>query len=99
MRLALLFAERALLLIKIEIARIGDQRPGIDFHHLAYDPVHESTVVRGHQQRAVIGLEEALQPNQTFQVEVVAGLIQQHTVGAHQQDARQGHTHFPAARE
>jgi hypothetical protein len=32
-----------------------------------------------------------------LEVEVVAGLVQQHAVGAHQQDAGQGDAHLPAA--
>ena len=97
LRLALLFAERALLVVEIEIARIGDQRAGVDLHHLADDAVHERAVVRGHQQGAVIALEEGLQPDQAFQIEVVAGFVQQHAVGPHQQDAGQRHAHLPAA--
>jgi hypothetical protein len=50
LRLALLLAERALLFVEVEIARIGDQRAAVDLHHLADDAVHERAVVRGHQQ-------------------------------------------------
>ena len=47
--LALLFAERPLLVVEIEVAGIGDQRAAVDLHHLANDPVHEGPVVGGHQ--------------------------------------------------
>ncbi len=53
--------------------------------------------MRGHQQGAVIGLEEGLKPDQALQVEVVAGFVQEHAVGPHQQDAGQRHAHLPAA--
>ena len=99
MRLALLFAERALLLVEVEIARIGDERACINLDHLANDAVQEGAVVGRHQKRAVIGLQETLQPDQAFEVEVVAGFIQQHGVGPHQQDTGQRHPHLPAPRQ
>ena len=66
---------------------------------LGDDAVHELAVVRGHQQRALIALEELLQPDEALQIEVVARLVQQHGVGAHEQDAGQRHAHLPAARQ
>ena len=53
--------------------------------------------MRGHQQRAFVTLEKLLQPDQAFQVEVVARLVQQHGVGTHQENARQRDAHLPAA--
>ena len=55
--------------------------------------------MRGHQQRALIALEKLLEPDQALEIEVVAGLVQQHGVGPHQQDPRQRHAHLPAARQ
>ncbi|OIQ72209.1 hypothetical protein GALL_461690 [mine drainage metagenome] len=55
--------------------------------------------MRGHKQRALVPLEELLQPDQAFEVEVVARLVQKHGVGAHQENARQRHAHLPAARQ
>ena len=97
LRLLLLLVQRALLLVEFVIAGIGRQRPAVDLHHLVDDAVHELAVVRGHQQRAFIAFQELLQPDQAFEVEMVARLVQQHGVGPHQQNARQRHAHLPAA--
>src|SRR5208283_2704807 len=51
--------------------------------------------MRGHQQRAVVTLEKVLQPDQAFQVQMVARLVQQHSVRTHQEDAGQRHAHLP----
>ena len=99
LRLALLLADRALNLVEIEVARIGDERAAVDLDHLAHDAVHELAVVRGHQQRALVVPEEGFQPDQAFEIEMVAGLVEQHAVGPHQQDAGQRHAHLPAAGE
>jgi hypothetical protein len=54
--------------------------------------------MRSHQQRAVIALEELFQPDQAFEIEMVARLVEQHHVGPHQQDPGQGDAHLPATR-
>ena len=97
LRLALRLAHRALLLVEIEVARIGDERTAVDLDDLADDAVHELAVVRGHQQRALVVLEKGLQPDQAFEVEMVARLVKQHAVGPHQQDTGERHAHLPAA--
>jgi hypothetical protein len=97
--LLLLFILRALLLIKLVVARIGGQRTAVDLHHLGDDTIHEFAVVRGHQQQALIALEEFLKPDQAFQIEVVARLVEQHRVGAHDENAGKGDAHLPAARQ
>ena len=97
--LLLLLGQRALLLVELVVARIGRQRAAVDLHHLGDDAVHELAVVRGHQQRALVALEELLQPDEALQVQMVARLVEQHGVGAHEQDAGQRHAHLPAARQ
>ncbi len=97
--LLLLLGERALLLVELVIAGVGGERAAVDLHHLRHDAVHELAVVRGHQQRALIALEEAFQPDQAFEVEVVARLVEQHGVGAHEEDAGERDAHLPAAGE
>ena len=99
LRLLLGLGQRALLLVELEVAGICGQCAAVDLHHLGDDAVHELAVVRGHQQCALVALEELLQPDEALQVEMVARLVQQHDVGAHQQDARQRHAHLPAARQ
>ena len=97
--LLLLLVQRALRLVEFVIARIGRELAAVDLDHLVDDAVHELAIVRGHQQRAVISLQELLQPDQAFEVEMVAWLVQQHGVGTHQQDPRQCHAHLPTARQ
>ncbi len=99
LRLLLLLVLRALLLVEFVVARVRRQRAAIDLHHLGDDAVHELAVVRGHQQRAFIALEKFLQPDETLQVQMVARLVQQHGVGAHEEDAGQRHAHLPTARQ
>ena len=95
----LLLVLGALLLVKFIVARIGRQRAAVDFDDLGDDAVHELAVVRGHQQRALIILQKLLQPDQAFQIEMVARFVEQHRVGAHEQDAGQRHAHLPPARQ
>ncbi len=92
-------ADGALALVEIVIAGVGDDLAGVDFGDLRNDAVHEFAIVRGHQERAGIRLEELLQPDDGFEVEVIGGLVHQQHVGASEQHARQRHAHFPAAGE
>ncbi len=46
---------------------------------------------------ALVALEELLEPDDAFEVEMVARLVEQHGVGIHEQDAGQRHaSHLPA---
>ena len=47
--------------------------------------------------RAAIALQEILQPQHAFEVEIVGGLVQQQQIGRGEQDRRQRHAHAPAA--
>ena len=80
--LLLLLVQRALLLVELVAARVCRQRPAIDLHHLGDDAVHELAVVRGHQQCALIALEEFLHPDEALQVQVVARLVQEHAAAS-----------------
>src|SRR5690348_9165774 len=99
LRLLLLLVQRTLLLVEFVIAGIGRQRAAVDLDDLGDDAVDEFAVVRGHHQGALIGLQELLEPDQAFEVEMVARLVQQHDIGTHQEDPRERHAHLPAARE
>ena len=55
--------------------------------------------MRGHQKCSLVILEEFLQPDQAFQIQMVARFVKQHDVGAHQQDAGKRHAHLPATRQ
>ena len=92
-------ADGALALVEIVVAGVGDDFAGVDLGDLRDDAVHELAIVRGHQQRAGIGLEELLQPDDGFDVEVIGRLVHQQHVGTAEQHARQRHAHFPAAGE
>ena len=97
LRLLLLLVQCPLLLVELVIARIGVERSAVDLHHLGDDAVHELAIVRGHQQQALVAFQELLEPDQAFQVEVVARLVEQHRVGLHQENAAKRHAHFPSA--
>ena len=97
--LGLRLVQRALALVEIVVARVAGQHAAVDLDDAPDDAVHELAIVRGHQQRALVRLEEALQPDERLDVEVVGRLVEQHGVGPHQQDARQRDAHLPPARQ
>ena len=93
----LLFIQRTLLFVELVVARIGRQRAAIDLHDLGNDAVHEFAIMRGHQQGALVTLQEFLEPDQAFEIEMVAWFVEQHGIGPHEQDAGERDAHFPAA--
>lgn len=97
--LLLLLVLRPLLLVEFIVAGIGRQRARIDLDDLGDDTVHELAVVRGHQQRALVAFQEFLQPDQAFEIQMVARFVEEHDIGAHQQNAGKRHAHLPAARQ
>ncbi len=99
LRLLLLLVLRALLGVELIVAGKGGERAAVDLHHLGDDAVHELAIMRGHHQRAVIILQERLQPDDAFEIEMVRRLVEQHHVRAHQQDAGEADAHLPAAGE
>ena len=99
LRQLLLLVLRALGLIEFIIARIGIERAAVDLHHFGDDAVHEGAIMGGHEQGALVAAQEVFQPDQAFQIQMVARLVEQHAVRAHEQDAGEGHAHLPAARK
>jgi hypothetical protein len=97
--LGLGLVEGALALVEVVVAGVAGEDPAVDLDDPRDDPVHELAVVRGHQQRPLVRCQEALQPDDRFDVQVVRGLVEEHGVRAHEQDAGQPHPHLPAARE
>ena len=97
--LLVVLADGALALVEIVIAGVDDDLAAIDLRDLGHDAVHEFAVVRRHQQRAGVRLEEVLQPDDRFDVEVIGRLVHQQHVGPAEQHARQRDAHFPAAGE
>jgi hypothetical protein len=55
--------------------------------------------VARHQERAGVVVEEALEPEDRLDVEVVRRLVQQEDVGPAEEDPGHRHAHLPAARE
>ena len=95
--LLLLLVQRPLLLVERMVARVRGERAAVDLHDLGDDAVHELAVVRGHQQNPLIASEKVFEPDEALEVEVVARLVEQHGVGAHEQDAGERHAHLPTA--
>jgi hypothetical protein len=91
--------ERALLLVEIVVARKCGQHAAVDLDDLADHAVHELAIVGGHQERAVVILEKTLQPDDRFDIQVVRRLVEQHDLGPHQKNSRQGHAHLPPTRK
>ena len=91
--------ERPLLDVVLVVAAEDGQLAAVDLDDLADDAVHELAIVRGEDERAVVVLEERLEPDDRLDVEMVRGLVEEHRVGAHQEDAGEGDAHLPAARE
>ena len=98
-RLAIGLANRALALVEVVVARIHRDLAAVDLGDLRDDAVHELAVVRRHQQRARPRLQEAFEPDDRFDVEVVGRLVHQQHVGLAEQHARHRHAHLPAARQ
>src|ERR1035437_10167002 len=98
-RLLIVLADGALALVEIVVAGVGDDLAGIDLGDFGDDAVHELAVVRGHQQRTGVTLEELLQPDDGLDVEVVGGFVHEQHVGAAEEDAGEGDAHLPAAGE
>ena len=59
--------------------------------------VEQIAVMADDQHGAAIALEEILQPQHAFEIEIVGGLVQQQQIGRREQDRRQRHAHAPAA--
>ena len=55
--------------------------------------------MRRHQQRAGLRLQERLEPDDRFDVEMVGRLVHQQHVGPAEQHARHRHAHLPSARQ
>src|ERR1017187_1524372 len=97
--LLIVLADRALALVEIVVAGVGDDLAGIDLGDFGDDAVHELAVVGGHQQRAQIGRAHVLQPDDGLDVEVIGGFVHEEHIGAAEQDAGESDAHFPAAGE
>ena len=71
----------ALLKIGAVIAGVGGDATVLEGRHVIHTGVHKGAVVGDYQHGAVVGGDEAAQPLDTFEVEVVGGLVEQQDVG------------------
>ena len=96
-RLAVRVADRPLALVEVVVPRVHRDLAVVDLGDLRHDAVHEVAVVRGHQQRAGARFQEAFEPDDRLDVEMVGRLVHQQDVGLAEQHARHRHAHLPAA--
>ena len=87
----------ALLLEGRIVATVGARPPVLDVDDAVADAVEELAIVRDQQQRAGIGAQPALEPEDGVDVEMVGGLVEQQQVGAAHERARHVDAHPPAA--
>ena len=97
--LQVLVAHLALGEVVVEVALVARRRPRVDLDDDVRQRPQEVAVVRDEHERAVVGLQELLQPLDGRQVEVVRRLVQQQEVGLRREDARELRAHTPATGE
>ena len=79
--------------------RVGGDATVLEGRHVIHAGIHKGTVVGDYQHGAVVGGDEAAQPLDTFEVEVVGGLVEQQDVGMAEEQLGQRDTHLPATGE
>ena len=89
----------ALPLEGVVAARIERQLAALEVEDGVDDIVEQVALVADDDQRAGIGLEEVLEPQRRFEVEVVRRLVEQQHVGRGEQQRGERDAHLPAARE
>ncbi len=106
--LLLLRLVRGLELLEGELARGHVRRVGarvdrdlalVDLGDVVDEVLHERTVVADEDDRALVGTQEALDPGDRLEVEVVGRLVEQEHVGLAEQQLRERKAHLPAAGE
>ena len=80
LRLLLRGGDLALLLVEVVVARVGRELAAVDLDDLGDEAVHELAIVRRHDQRALEVAQEALEPDDRLDVEVVGRLVEQQRV-------------------
>src|SRR5687767_9574815 len=91
--------DRALLLVKIVVARVALDLAAVDFDDLLHDAVHHVAVVARHEDRTAIVAEETLEPEDRLDIEVVRRLVEKERIGLREEDLRERNAHLPAAGE
>ena len=85
------------LLVRREIARIGEQAAAVELDDARGDRVEEAPVVADAHDGAIEVLQQLLEPSDGGEVEMVRRLVQQQHVGRADQRLRQRHALLPAA--
>ena len=62
-----------------------------------YHGVEQIAFVADYQQRAGVALQEVLQPQRRFEIQVVGGLVEQQHVGRGKEQGGQRDAHLPPA--
>ena len=89
----------ALLEVGAVVAGIGGDAPVLEGGDVVDAGVHEGAVVADDQHGALVGGDEAAEPLDALEVEVVGGLVEQQQVGSAQEQLGERDAHLPAARE
>ena len=97
--LEMLVADLSLAHVPVEVAFVARGRAGVHLHDYARKRAQKIPVVRDEHERAVVRLEELLQPVDGRQVEVVRRLVEQQEVRLGCEDSRKLGAHPPPARE
>ncbi|MNL31693.1 hypothetical protein D3C87_1534950 [compost metagenome] len=84
---------------RVVIALVEGQFAMLEMHDRIDRLVEKVTVVADEEHCVGIGGQVFLQPQGTFEVEIVGRFVQQQQVGLREQYGRQSHAHAPAARE
>ncbi len=71
----------------------------VDLGHAVDHGVHEGAVVADHDDGALVAAQEALEPLDRLQIEVVGGLVEQQHLGVADEQLRERDAHLPAAGE
>ena len=93
----LLLLRLALAEIVVVVAAVADQLALADLDDAADELVQELAVVRDQQDRAGVGLQVVLEPQQRLEVEMVGRLVEQQQVRLLDEQAREVRAHHPAA--
>ena len=88
-----------LLEVAAVVAGVGGHAAVFERGDVVDAGVHEGAVVADDEHGAVVVGDKAAQPLDTFEVQVVGGLVQKQQVGVAQEELSQRDTHLPAARE
>ena len=89
----------ALLEVAAVVAGVGGHATVFERGDVIDAGVHKGAVVADDEHGAVVARDKAAQPLDTFEVQMVGGLVQKQQVGVAQEELGERDAHLPAARE